>query len=281
MQTTDNILRTDLMHSVSDPLVELFSEVAAEAAKASGYDVPSTLLAIAARVASSLIVKKTGDLYNDIKQRNLSYRQISVFKYVLGTGYGRFLRLVEENDWNLEHPESQSFVERFYENGEHLLLEAMSESQQKKLDAYSSLMGRLIYEHSSDWDNQFFDISTLSKLSFRQLVLIKLIVEGFPGIDKSLSITDPCISSELKELAPLFWHIEKGVELSSYLETSYLGCIVKSTYSSQFYEKLLLNELINDGDVEEIKMQMRLRNLGSSDQLYIDPNGNYAEPPKD
>ena len=144
---------------------------------------------------------------------------------------------------------------------------------------YGSYWGNLIYEHDENWDDQYFIINLLGRLSIRQIILIKLLVDGFPGINTSLAITNPIIVSEFNDLSPLFWHIEKGIELNNSWDSRHLGNLVITDFAQNIYRMLGLSECITEEMVKEIVSQMKLQSTESPHHFYIDPDGNYAERP--
>ena len=151
---------------------------------------PQLLVSSTFNLASTYLKENIRGLYDDFSESKLSKFQVNRLNIVTKQAIVQFYKRVEKDGWNLNHPEYGAFIQHLYESQEHLLFRALQDAQSLKDDIYGALWGNLLYTHSDEWDEQYFAINTLSKLSVRQLILIKLIVENFNGLEKHLSITN-------------------------------------------------------------------------------------------
>ena len=230
-------------------------------------------------LAKSYLEDRVKPLYDDFSDRQLSKFQLERLKNITFQAITTFCKRCKVDDWNIEHPESDAYIKFLFESQDHLIYQSLQDAQRQKDILYVSYWGNLIYEHDENWDDQYFIINLLGRLSIRQIILIRLLVDGFPGINTSLAITNPIIVSEFNDLSPLFWHIEKGIELNNSWESRHLGNLVVTDFAKNIYTMLDLSECFTEEMIKEITLQMKLQSTESPHHLYIDPDGNYAERP--
>ena len=186
-----------------------------------------------------------------------------------------------EKEGLFTNPEFLDKEDAFIDAQLSVIVEAMKDTKRNKDSFYGSLYGSIVFEHNDDWDDQYFSIATLGKLSIRQLVLLKLIIERFSSNDMKVSITNPIISYEMDEMAPLFWYNEKGFEIKKNIQFRYLGDIVPTSFAMQLYKRLSLETFITEAQVSSVIDQMHLQETDSNSYLDVASEGNYAEVPND
>lgn len=229
------------------------------------------------KLAKSYLEYSIKPLYDDFSHRQLSQFQMSRLQSITVRAIKTFYKRCEVDNWNLEHTESEDYINFLFKSQDHLIFQSLQDAQRLKDILYGSYWGNLIYEHDENWDDQFFTINLIGRLSFRQVILIKLLVDGFPDINTNLSITNPIIVAEFNELTPLFWHIEKGVELHNHWDTRHLGNLVVTDFAQRVYRMLDLSEFITEEMINDVTSQMKLQSVESPNLLFFNHDGHYAE----
>ena len=224
----------------------------------------------------------TRQVYDDVLSRQLSAKQRQRLYSFSENAYIQFIKRIKNDGWTgVEHPEAGPYLNNLFESQEFAIIKALQESQTKKDIFYGVYWGNVIYEHDEHWEDQHFIISLLSKLSFRQLILVKLIVEGFAERNKDMFITRPEISIELSELQSLGLWGTYGIEITQSLDNSRsLQHIRVTDFGKSFYNKLDLASIISQEDENSVIKDMALRSdLEATSTLYWNKEGSYAEEP--
>ena len=92
------------------------------------------------------------------------------------------------------------YLDYVFEVAEHTTIEAIRQSELRKVDVLGRYYGKSLYDSNRDWQDMHQVINMISSLTLRQIVLIRLIVEGFKGFDKKLFIKNPSVCVELNRL---------------------------------------------------------------------------------
>lgn len=174
-------------------------------------------------------------------------------------------------DKNYVTDSAQCTAEQIYESVAGLILKAINENQRHKIETMGNFLGETVYSGDFSNNHELQQMTnTLVKLSWRQLVLIKLISEKFHGIDSELIPLDPSASIEINELQQYgFWQSEGarfGVDNSS---TYQLKDIKPTEYCYHFVEKIGM-DFITVNDVNEIVGSLRLGHGQSPENLTAD-----------
>lgn len=107
-------------------------------------------------------------------------------------------------------------------------------------------------------------ITMTGLLTLRQIVMIRLIAEGFPGIDKELCITNPSACVETNRLLDYgIWRTEGaafGVDDSGRIKLSFLR---STDYAKKVKDALMLDQL-SDDDVERTVESLCLMEKGDT-----------------
>lgn len=146
-------------------------------------------------------------VFKDFKSRQLSSMQQKKLDDVTCFTVKTVYQLIEKNGWQDNHPESAQYTQYAVEYTEDILNKALNESRQSKRMFLGAYLGSTIYTlnySSPNWDNVFYLSSLIEKLTLRQIIIVKLIVNHFNGIkdgEDLMCITDKVVISELKELA--------------------------------------------------------------------------------
>ena len=148
------------------------------------------------------------EVLKDFQSRRLSSMQNERLEDVKSTAIKTVYQLIERNGWEDSHPESVQYTQYVIEYTEDLIDQAINESRQAKRLFLGVFLGSSLYKLNSstpNWDNVFYLSSLIGKLTIRQIVLVKLLVDNFGRInddkDNMMCITNKVAISELKELA--------------------------------------------------------------------------------
>ena len=127
--------------------------------------------------------------------------------------------------------------------------------------------GRAFYYCDLDWQDMHQIINLCSDMSFRQLVLIKLICEGFNGNDPELFITNTSACVETNRLLDYgIWFIEGATFATNNSAKIQLQLLVPTDYAKLLYKVLML-ERISDEDVKRTIDSLKLSEFGERLEL--------------
>lgn len=115
--------------------------------------------------------------------------------------------LIEKRGWENSHSESTLYTQNCVEYVEDLYNKAINESRRAKRLLLGAYLGSTLYALNTskpNWNNVFYLSSLIEGLTMRQIVILKLIVEQFNGIDDNeedlICITNKVAISEIKDL---------------------------------------------------------------------------------
>ena len=163
-----------------------------------------------------------------------------------------------------------------------MIFTALTETDRRKDLIFGNYWGYIICNHDESFDDQYFTVSLIKKLSYRQIVLIKLIAEGLPENIRTKTITKPEISVDLNMLHQYgFWDI-MGKEINANYENfRSLDGINKTKLADITYKRLSLSTIISKNEVNNMISIMLLKeDIPASPRLWISEEGKYAETPK-
>lgn len=205
-------------------------------------------IALAVPIAKGLVLGSIENCYNDFGQRTMSKREMwkldQVNKYALLT----FKEMADKDGVvAMEMNIDPAYEDYFFEVAEHVTMEAIRQSEIAKVEVLGRYYGSQFYRGSANWQDMHQIITMVSALTFRQIVLIRLISEGFNGIDKNLYVRNPSACVEINRL--LDYGIWKtggallGVDDSRKMK---IDSISPTTYSEQVSKELMLDKLSNE-----------------------------------
>lgn len=152
-------------------------------------------------IAKGLVLGLIENCYNDYAQRTLSIRETKKLKRVSEVALRTFYELAEKDGrvaW--KHNIDPSYADYAYEVAEHATMEAIRQSETSKVDILGRFYGQSFYKRNTDWQDMHQIITMVGSLTFRQIVMIRLISEGFKGLDRKLFITNPSACVEINRL---------------------------------------------------------------------------------
>ena len=105
-------------------------------------------------------------------------------------------------------------------------------------------------------------ISMAGTLSFRQIVMVRLISEDFRGIDKKLFISNPAACVEMNQLLSYgIWQTSGALFGTNTSWAIQIDSIIPTIYSEQVSEVLMLDK-INDEDIKIVIDSLGLTEKG-------------------
>lgn len=167
---------------------ESFSDVSDSLATAISLVAPTPidkLLGFAVKILGKWSIV---EVCQELHQRNMTIRQtekMNIFVYhAISTFNGMINDMGKDNTCN-ENPETESWYDSAYEIAENLFIKAANESQTKKLIISGRFFGREMALNNTKWESIYFLTNLFSQLSYRQIIMIKLLVEYIPQRPKS------------------------------------------------------------------------------------------------
>lgn len=203
------------------------------------------MLAFASPLVKGLVLGLLENCYNDCSQRTLSIREEKKLNRVSEIALHTFRELAEKDGvkaWELSI--DPAYIDYAFEVAEHATMEAIRQSESAKVDILGRYYGKTFYEGKTDWQDMHQMITMAGSLTFRQIVMIRLISEGFKGMNGKLFITNPSACVEINRLKDFgIWQttgaafgINESVELQ-------LDGIIATFYADQINDALMLGSL--------------------------------------
>ena len=202
-------------------------------------------------------------VYDDMMSRQISEIEHSKIDVTFNTAEKTFWEFVEnEGDKNVGYGFTANSSDYHYalEVAEGVLIQSMREFEHKKLDILGRFYGRHLYMGSTQWNRIHHTMKMTDRLTYRQLILIRLICDGFPGRDKELCITTPDVCVEAMDL------ISYGIWSApgSFLDQNNslpikLKFLVATDYAKELYEELMLGR-IDISEVNSIEATFNIKN---------------------
>jgi len=226
--------------------------------------------------------------YDDITSRALSKLENDKVKQVAGTALHTFMELAEEDGVTpISMQIEQGQLEYAYEVSEELMLTAIRQSQRKKVDILGRYYGRAFYKGDIDWQDMHQMINMVGALTLRQIVLIRLISEGFKGLDNKLFISNPSACVEINRLKDYgIWQTEGASFGTNDSLAIQLKSIIPTIYTDKVCEVLMLDKL-SDEDIARTIDGIKLTPKGEPQRVltmedykqhtewqHLDNNGN-------
>lgn len=205
-------------------------------------------LAIATPLAKGLTLGLVENCFNDCAQMTLSVNEKKKLNRVSTIALQTFMELAEKDGvvaWEMNI--DPAYMDYAYEAAEHATLEAIKQSEKKKIDVLGRFYGQKFYKGDSDWQDVHQIITMVGELTYRQIVLIRLISEGFKGIDTKLFISNPSACVEVNRLRDFgIWQTEGaafGINKSWAIQLDY---IIPTFFSDKVSKSLMLYRLSDD-----------------------------------
>lgn len=216
-------------------------------------------------LAKGLVLGLIENCYNDYAQRTLSIRETKKLKRVSEVALQTFHELAEKDGvvaWELNI--DPSYADYAYEVAEHATMEAIRQSETSKVDILGRFYGQSFYKNNTDWQDMHQIITMVGSLTFRQIVMIRLISEGFKGLDRKLFITNPSACVEINRLKDYgIWQTSGAAFGINESVLPSLENIIATNYVDQVSEALMLEHL-SEEDILRTIDSLRLSKNGET-----------------
>lgn len=257
------------------------------------YNLPAGLtLGAAQAIVKGTMQAVMQNCYDDIRARALSSREIEKHDHFFDVAERTYFELAAQNydtSAGQAYVLGDEYIEQLREIAEHASIEAMRESQAKKIEVLGWYYGGEFFRNGpiQNFDEMHQIVSMVSALTFRQIVLIRLIDEGFKDLDENLYVTEPTMCVEINRLKDYgIWQTEGasfGINESWHIQ---LKTIIPTIYSEKVCKVLMLDK-ISEEDINRTIDGMELKPDGSPMKMLreeeyrkhtewqiIDENGN-------
>lgn len=209
--------------------------------------------------AKGLVLGLVENCFNDCAQMTLSVSEKKKLKQVSSMALQTFRELAEQDGvvaWEMDL--NLDYFDYAYEVVEHATMEAIKQSERKKVDVLGRYYGKQFYKGNTDWQDMHQMINMIGALTLRQIVLIRLISEGFKGLDNKLFISNPSACIEVNRLKDYgIWQTEGAPFGTNDSWAIQLESIIPTIYSDKVCEVLMLDKL-SDNDVERTIDSLKL-----------------------
>ena len=217
---------------------------------------------------SQTVVLKT---YDDIFQRKISKLEAAKAEYSFQKAENVFWDFVDkEGDENAGYTfdKYSPDYESARQAAEGFLMQSMREFEHKKLDVLGSFYGRNLYYGNDQWEYIFQTQKMIDKMSFRQIVLIRLISERFPEINPALCITAPDACVEVMELLNYgIWKAPGAFLSQDNSRPIPLKTLEPTPYAAKLNVELMLDDLAEE-DVEHIIKTLKIGESANTNETF-------------
>lgn len=266
------MMHDNIKKNVAKELVGASTETGFMAlATAAGF--PAAILAVP--LVKGIVLGLLENCYNDCSQRTLSVRETKKLERVTSVALQTFREFAEEDGveaWNLNL--DLAYYDYAFEVAEHVTMEAIRQSEQKKIDILGRYYGKSFYGDSTNWQDMHQIISMVGTLTFRQLVLIRLIAEQFNGINGKLFVTNPSACVEINRLKDFgIWKTKGaafGINESRPLQ---LCSIFPTIFVNQVNDALMLDKL-SEEDMQRVIDSLCLSEEGTNQSTLTEEQFN-------
>lgn len=240
-------------------------------ATAAGF--PAATLAVP--LVKGIILGLLENCYNDCSQKTLSVRETKKLERATTVALQTFRELAEEDGveaWKINL--DLAYYDYAFEVAEHVTMEAIRQSELKKVDILGRYCGKSFYGDNTNWQDMHQMISMVSTLTLRQLIMIRLISEEFKGHDSNLFISNPSAGVEINRLKDYgIWQTEGaafGINESGPLQ---LCGIIPTIYVNQVNDALMLDKL-SEEDIHRVIDSLCLSEKGTNQSMLTEEQFN-------
>ena len=202
------------------------------------------------------------DFYHEMRNRRLTEREFKKVDDVTKTAIRTFYEFAEKDQlqsFSITLDDSQ--MHNACEVAEHICMEAIRQSETKKQEVLGRYYGYRFYHGPADWQDMHQIVSMAGALTFRQIVLIRLICDGFNGYNPEWFITNQSACVEVNRLQDYgLWLTEMARFKDDSSANIQLNVLKPTNYAHMVYEVLMLDRL-SDDDVKRT-----LESLGISEK---------------
>jgi hypothetical protein len=266
------MMHDNIKKNVAKELVGSSTETSFMAlATAAGF--PAATLAVP--LVKGIVLGLLENCYNDCSQRTLSVRETKKLERATTVALQTFRELAEEDGveaWKVDI--DLSYYDYAFEVAEHATMEAIRQSESAKVDILGRYYGRSFYKGDTDWQDMHQMITMVGELTLRQIVMIRLISEGFNGMNGKLFVTNPSACVEMNRLKDFgIWQTEGaafGINESGPLQ---LCGIIPTIYVNQVNKALMLDKL-SEEDIHRVIDSLCLSEKGTNQSMLTEEQFN-------
>ena len=230
---------------------------------------------IAVPLVKGIVLGLLENCYNDFSQKTISVRETRKLERATTVALQTFRELAEkdgEDAWKLNI--DPAYIDYAFEVAEHATMEAIRQSESAKVDILGRYYGRSFYKGDTDWQDMHQMITMVGELTLRQIVMIRLISEGFNGINGKLFVTNPSACVEMNRLKDFgIWRTEGaafGINESGPLQ---LCGIIPTIYVNQVNKALMLDKL-SEEDIHRVIDSLCLSEKGTNQSMLTEEQFN-------
>ena len=201
--------------------------------------------------------------YDDMTKRRLSVRENEKVDLLAETSLRTFMEFAERDGVTaitMQIDEGQ--LKNAYEVSEELMLTSIRQSQDKKVEILGRYYGKTFYEGKIDWQDMHQIIMMAGTLTYRQVVLIRLIFEGFKDISPEMFVTNPSACVEINRMRDYgLWMTDMAMFKNDASATIQLRLLKPTEYTQMVYDALMLEKL-SDEDIKRTIDSLALSDQG-------------------
>ena len=203
-------------------------------------------------------------------------------KELLRSTVNAYMNLAEKNGWDVRDYDKENVIGYVESITKGVLEYTLSEYESKKIKLYGDFLGAVVYHGDfSRIDELIYGLKVFSKLSYRQLILVKLITDNFAEIDKPTSITNVSICVEMNELMLMgFWRINGVLLETDYTSPITIGDVNCTQYAKEFVTYTNLNFSHEEIQIIVDKFHLDYREQPNRFMLTVSNDPVCGEPPQ-
>lgn len=186
--------------------------------------------------------------FNYNAKKTLSIRETKNLNKVSQIALQTFKELAEKNGevaWKIiMDPSNEVYA---MEVAEHATMEAIRQSEQKKIEVIGRYYGKRFFLGPADRQDMHQIITMAGSLTYRQMVLIRLICDGFGGISSEMFITNPSACVEINRMQDYgLWMTDMAMFKDDSSARIQIKLLKPIEYAKMVYDALMLEKLSDD-----------------------------------
>lgn len=171
-----------------------------------------------------------------------------------------------------------------YEVSEELMLAAIRQSQDKKVEILGRYYGKTFYYGKIEWQDMHQIIMMTGTLTYRQVVLIRLICESFKGISPEMFVSNSSACVEINRMRDYgLWMTDMAMFKNNASAAIQLKQLKPTDYTQIVYDALMLEKL-SEEDIKRTIDSLALSDQGEpaegiTKEDYENNTGMYYDEP--
>lgn len=203
---------------------------------------------VATPLVKGLVLGVIERCFNYNAKKTLSIRETKNLYRVSRVALQTFKELADQDGvvaWEMSmDPSNEEYA---LEVAEHATMEAIRQSEQKKIEVIGRYYGKRFYQGPADWQDMHQIITMAGALTYRQMVLIRLICEGFQGISPEMFITNPSACVEINRMQDYgLWMTDMAMFKDDSSAKLQIKLLKPTRYAKMVYDALMLEKLSDD-----------------------------------